>query len=106
MNRKAALAAVLLAALAAAGCKQANYKMEELQNPDQDRRGMRDEHHLEDRVNINIPQGGTSPKDEYDSRQNIRPGDASGGRPPTQQGGNVIEQDSMRPSTVNPSVTK
>lgn len=77
--------------LAAAGCQQANYRMKEMRNPSHDRRGTQDEHYLQNRVNTNLPQGGTSPKDEVDMQQNIRPGDANGGYPPTVEGGNILE---------------
>ncbi|TNJ62003.1 hypothetical protein FE784_32760 [Paenibacillus hemerocallicola] len=88
------LAAALLV-LTAAGCQQANYRMKEQRNPNHDPRGMKDESYLEDRVNTNLPQGGTSPKDELDMQQNIRPGDANGGNPPTVEGGNILEPGSM-----------
>jgi len=89
-------AAVLLLTVTATGCQQTNYRMKEQQNPNQDTRGIRDERYLEDRVNTNLPQGGTNPQDVYDRQQNIRPGDANGGNPPTVEGDNIIEPGSMK----------
>lgn len=89
-------AAILLLALTATGCQQTNYRMKEQQNPNQDTRGIRDERYLEDRVNTNLPQGGTNPQDVYDRQKNIRPGDANGGNPPTVEGDNIIEPGSMK----------
>ncbi|PYI50640.1 hypothetical protein [Paenibacillus flagellatus] len=96
MNRWATAVAAALLALTMAGCRQSNYRMQEQQKPDQDQRGMKDERYLENRVNTNIPQGGTSPEDDYKAQQNIRPGDANGGNPPTRQDDNIVEPNSMR----------
>lgn len=97
MVKKAVLCFIAVGmALSAAGCKQVNYKMKEQQNPNLDRRGMKDEHYLENQVNNNLPGGDTSGRMEYEMRQNIRAGDANGGVPHTTQGDNVIEPGSMR----------
>ena len=96
----ALLSAALLLGLV--GCQQANSSMQQKQKPNLDPRGMRNEHYLEDRVNTNLPRGGSSPKDDYEMRQNIRPGDAAGGKPPTRQVPQ-FEEGGMKPSTVGPS---
>ncbi|TMV44455.1 hypothetical protein FE783_32190 [Paenibacillus mesophilus] len=88
-NKICLTVAAALLVMTVAGCGQANYRMKEERNPSHDRRGMKDERYLENRVNTNLPQGGTSPKDEVDMQQNIRPGDANGGNPPTVEGGNI-----------------
>ena len=96
----ALLSAVLLLDLV--GCQEANSSMQQKQKPNLDPRGMRNEHHLEDRVNTNLPRGGSSPKDEYEMRQNIRPGDAAGGKPQSRQVPQ-FEEGGMKPSTVDPT---
>ncbi|MEF3307132.1 hypothetical protein [Paenibacillus sp. GYB003] len=90
----AAAGAILLAGLTAAGCGQADYRMQQERTPTEDTedtRGMRRGEHMEDRVNTNIPKGSSVPEDTSGIRRNDRSGVTDPGLTPSPEGDNVVE---------------